>query len=60
MRTIFRPFTVSCLATLLAASGGAVAQTVAIDNDDIGGTVNGRSLVRGVLSNPRTSVACRR
>ncbi|HEY3515522.1 MAG TPA: carboxypeptidase-like regulatory domain-containing protein, partial [Gammaproteobacteria bacterium] len=42
-----RPFTVSCLATLLAACGGsggepsATASTVAIDNDDIGGTVNG-------------------
>src|SRR5689334_18714745 len=49
MRTIPRPFTVSCLATLLAAcgSGGgdtgatATASAVAIDNDDIGGTVNG-------------------
>ena len=42
MRTIQRPFTVSCLAALLAASSGAaLAQTVAIDTDDIGGTVNG-------------------
>ncbi len=42
MRTIRRPFTVSCLATWLAAGAGvAAAQTVAIDNDDIGGTVNG-------------------
>ena len=46
MRTIRRPFTVSCLATLLAACGGGgsrrrSATTVAIDNDDIGGTVNG-------------------
>src|SRR5688572_29346978 len=42
MRTIQRPFTASCLATLLAASSGvAIAQTVAVDNDDIGGTVNG-------------------
>jgi len=42
MRTIRRPSTASCLATLLTASAGfAAAQTVAIDNDDIGGTVNG-------------------
>ncbi len=42
MRTIRRPFTVSCLATWLAAGAGvATAQTVAVDNDDIGGTVNG-------------------
>ncbi len=50
MRTIQRPFTLSCLATLLAACGGgnepsavgaANAAAVAIDNDDIGGTVNG-------------------
>jgi hypothetical protein len=42
MRTIRRPFTVCCLATLSAlASGIAVAQTVAIDADDIGGVVNG-------------------
>ncbi len=45
MRTIRRPFTLSCLATLLAAcSGGGnepSAPAVAIDNDDIGGTVNG-------------------
>ena len=45
MRTIPRPLTVSCLATLLAACGGgepnATAGAVAIDNDDIGGTVNG-------------------
>ena len=42
MRTFRRPFTVSCLATWLAAGAGvAVAQRVAIDNDDIGGTVNG-------------------
>ena len=48
MRTIPRPFTVSCLATLLAAcgSGGGdpsatTTSTIAIDNDDIGGTVTG-------------------
>ena len=42
MRTFRRPFTVLCLATWLAAGAGvAVAQRVAIDNDDIGGTVNG-------------------
>ena len=43
MRTIRRPFTVSCLATWLAAERAVsrAAQTVAIDNDDIGGTVNG-------------------
>ncbi|HLF10498.1 MAG TPA: carboxypeptidase-like regulatory domain-containing protein, partial [Gammaproteobacteria bacterium] len=45
MRTIRRPFIVSCLATLLAACGGGgsepSASAVAIDNDDIGGTVNG-------------------
>src|SRR5690348_11195264 len=48
MRTIPRPLTVSCLATLLAACGGGDSPTasagggaVAIDKDDIGGTVNG-------------------
>src|SRR5262245_469413 len=47
MRTIPRPFTVSCLAALLAACGGSgggnapSAGAVAVDNDDIGGTVNG-------------------
>ena len=48
MRTIPRPLTVSCLATLLAACGGGsgtsgapTAGAVAIDADDIGGTVNG-------------------
>ena len=43
MRTIRRPFTVSCLATLLAACGGGEpsAPAVAIDDDDIGGTVSG-------------------
>ena len=43
MRTIRRPFTVSCLATLLAAERRRRRRrnTVAIDNDDIGGTVNG-------------------
>ena len=49
MRTIPRPITLSCFATLLAACGGggnepsagATAGAVAIDNDDIGGTVNG-------------------
>jgi hypothetical protein len=43
MRTIQRPFTISCLATLLAACGGnePTAPAVAIDSDDIGGTVNG-------------------
>jgi len=43
MRTIRRPFIVSCLVTLLAACGGSEpsASAVAIDNDDIGGTVNG-------------------
>src|SRR5262245_54745371 len=46
MRTIPRPFTVSCLATLLAACGGsggepsATAATVAIDSADIGRPVN--------------------
>ena len=42
MRTIRRPVTASCLATLLAGSAGiAAAQSVAIDNDDIGGIVTG-------------------
>ncbi len=42
MRTFRRPFTASCLATLLASGAGvAAAQSVAIDSDDIGGTVNG-------------------
>ena len=52
MRTIPRPLTVSCLASLLAACGGggggdsptanaSGSGAVAIDNDDIGGTVNG-------------------
>ncbi len=49
MRTMQRPFTLSCLATLLAACGGgnepsapsAGTAGVAIDNDDIGGTVMG-------------------
>jgi hypothetical protein len=50
MRTIPRPFTVSCLATLLAACGGSgnepstgATGAVALDDDDIGGTVNGPS-----------------
>ena len=43
MRTIPRPFTVSCLAILLAACGGGGSEpsAPAIDNDDIGGTVSG-------------------
>ena len=42
MRAIRRPFTVSCLATWLAAGAGvAGAQTVALDGDDIGGVVQG-------------------
>jgi hypothetical protein len=43
MRNIQRPFTASCIATLLAACGGneAGAPAVAIDSDDIGGTVSG-------------------
>jgi hypothetical protein len=44
MRTIRRPFIVSCLATLLAACGGGgnePSAAVAIDHDDIGGTVTG-------------------
>src|SRR5688572_29329609 len=40
MRTIRPPFTASCLATLLASGAGiGTAQTVALDNDDIGGVV---------------------
>jgi hypothetical protein len=42
MRTIRRPSTLSCLATLLSLHGGiAAAQAVAIDTDDIGGVVTG-------------------
>ncbi len=42
MRIIRRPFTASCLAIGLAAgAGGAAAQSVALDDDDIGGIVNG-------------------
>jgi hypothetical protein len=47
MRTIRRPFTVSCLATWLAAGAGiATAQTVAVDNDDIGGNRRLRNALR--------------